>query len=89
MIPRHRPEQSFADHQAEVANWLGCSVEAMNADHDLTHLTLCHWLSVTSHAMREAEGANLTPEEAELAAIEEEAVLHVQRFAVRSGASVP
>jgi hypothetical protein len=71
--PRAFPDQSFDDHQAEMAKWMGCSVERMNADHDRLHLALCRWLGVP-HTDSGAE---------------EEAVLAVQRFMYEAGAIVP
>lgn len=79
MIPRQRPGQSFDDHQAEVAAWMGCSVGEMNAAHDPMHRSLCAWLGVPSHSLACAAGDD---HDARLAGLEEEAVLHVQRLAV-------
>lgn len=67
---------SFEQHQQEMANWLGASdVKEMNAFHDNLHEALAEWLAIPSYA--------LMPEETkpqELAALEEVAVLHLQRF---------
>lgn len=81
----------FATHQRETAALLGYGddVDAMNADHDPLHRALCRWLGVTSHAMRDAAGEQMTPEEHTLAALEEDAVLKVQKFMRACGAAVP
>ena len=73
---------TFAEHQADTAQRLGYGddVEAMNRDHDPLHRALCAWLGVPSLAMRMAAGLDLTEAEAALAALEEDAVLAVQRF---------
>lgn len=86
MIPARRPFQSFDDHQAEVAAWMGCDVNTMNRDHDPLHHALCDWLGVESEAMKDAAGE---PHDAELAGIEEEAVLMAQRLMVRGGGRMP
>lgn len=87
--PRHRPFQSFEEHQAEMATWLGTTVDEMNRSHDRWHVSLAKWLGATSHALRMAAGAPLSREEAELAGLEEDAVLSVQRYARRAGVEVP
>lgn len=80
----------FAQHQAATARWMGYpDADAMNAAHDPLHRSLCRWLGVTSHAMREAAGESLTREEQTLANMEEDAVMHLQRFIVHAGARVP
>jgi hypothetical protein len=80
----------FDRHQAATARWMGYpNAAAMNRDHDALHRALCAWLGVTSHAIRDAAGVPLTREEATLAALEEDAVLHVQRFMRHAGAGVP
>ncbi len=78
MIPARRPDQSFEDHQREVAGWIGCDVATMNAYHDPTHEALCKWLGVRSHSLACADGA---PHDPEAAWREEAAVLAVQRLA--------
>lgn len=77
--PSEPPKQgslTFEQHQEEMAKWLGASnVWNMNNYHDLLHRELCKWLGFPSYA--------LMPEETkpqELAALEEVAVLHLQRF---------
>ena len=80
MIPSRRDGQSFDDHQTEVAAWLGCSVENMNRDHDALHEELCGAFGVESQALRDARGETLTVDQKRVAALEETAVLHVQRW---------
>lgn len=86
-LPTRQPGESFEDHQAAVARWMGmASAAQMNADHDSLHRSLCRWLGVESHSMLCAEGK---PHDAALAAIEEAAVLHLQRMPCHHGAGVP
>lgn len=82
MIPARRPGQSFDDHQAEVAAWTGCTVEEMNAAHDVTHEALCGWIGVPSHSLACARGEE---HDAEAAWKEEAAVVHVQRLMAHHG----
>lgn len=56
------------------------SVEAMDADHDRVHRQLADALGLPSHSLRAAAGEQLTKAEHDLAACEEAAVLHVQRW---------
>jgi hypothetical protein len=78
---------TFAEHQAETARWMGYpDAAAMNAVHDPLHLALCHWLGIPSHSMACAAGE---AHDAALAAVEESAVLHVQRLAAHHGVGVP
>lgn len=84
MIPRRREGQSFESHQREMAAWVGCTVDEMNAAHDTLHRELTAWLGTQSLALKQAAGEQLTAEEQALADFEEEAVLHVQRFMCRS-----
>jgi hypothetical protein len=86
MIPRRQPDQPFDAHQREVAEWLGCSVEQMNNQHDPLHLALCGWLGVPSEAMKDAAGEL---HGGRLAGLEEQAVLSVQRLAVAHGVEMP
>lgn len=86
-IPSRQLGESFEDHQAKMARWIGvASVAELNRDHDALHRSLCRWLGVESHSMRCAEGK---PYDGTLAALEEQAVLSVQRFMAHSGARVP
>ena len=78
---------TFEQHQAETAAWMGYGdAAAMNAAHDPLHRALCGWLGVPSHSMACAAGE---PHDAELAAYEEAAVLHVQRLMARHRVGVP
>jgi len=89
VIPVRRPGQSFDNYQAEVARWLGCDVFTMNATHDAIHASMCKWLGITSHALREARGERLSVAEADLAETEEFAALAVQRLIIQAGIGVP
>lgn len=71
---------SLADEQAEMAAWLGCSVERMNAHHDALHRWLADRAGLPSYSLLLSEGESLTPDHAAIAAAEEDAVLHVQRY---------
>ena len=84
--PRQQPGQSFDDHQREVAEWIGCSVGRMNRDHDALHASLCAWLGIPSHSLACAAGR---PNDPDLAAMEEGAVMHVQRLLTHHGVGVP
>lgn len=85
--PQQQPGQSFSDHQAETAAWMGyATADDMNADHDALHAAMCKWLGVPSHSLLQAAGE---PHDAHLAWIEENAVLHLQRFMRQIGACVP
>lgn len=86
MIPQRGPGQSFEAHQADVAAWMGCSVEALNAVHDPLHVEFCRWLGVESQALRDARGEALSERERQLASLEEMAVLTTQRLIVAAGA---
>ena len=83
--PTRRPDQSHDDHQREVAAWVGCDVQTLNEDHDPLHAALCAWLQVRSHSLACARGE---PFDREMADIEEEAVLCVQRLAAHHGVAV-
>jgi len=90
MIPRRAASQSHEDHQADMARWMGyLDTAALNRDHDPLHHALAGWLGIPSHAMRQAAGEALTSDEAMLASLEEEAVLHVQRWMNHAGGTVP
>lgn len=89
MIPRQQPGQSFEAHQREVAAWLGTDVATMNRDHDRWHAALCRWLNVESLALGIAQGDGIPIEGHRLANYEEDAVLFLQRFAVKAGIGVP
>lgn len=62
---------------------------AMCQDHDSLHVALCKWLGLgTSFSMLAAVG-KLPDDQKHLAAIEEAAVLAVQRFMKLSGGKLP
>ena len=71
---------SLEDEQQQMAEWLGCSVEQMNARHDKLHCWLAEWAGQPSYSMMVADGKALTDEQRHLAAVEEDAVLAVQRY---------
>ena len=80
----------LAARQAVTARWMGYpDAAAMNAQHDPLHRSLCTWLGVTSHALRDAAGEALTEGERYLAALEEDAVLHLQKFICHARLEVP
>lgn len=91
MIPRRGLGQGFAHHQAQMALWAGYGedVAALNADHDRLHAALCRWLGIDSQSLREAAGEALGPTERLWAALEEDAVLHTQRWLRHAGGKVP
>lgn len=55
-------------------------VQEMDDEHDNLHLTLCVAFHQPSYSMKVKDGAALTPEEEDLARMEEHAVLMVQRW---------
>ena len=64
----------------EVAQWLGTTVERMDAEHDDMHRLLTDLLYVPSYSLRDAAGKTLTPHQRTLAELEEHAVLAVSRW---------
>lgn len=76
----NRPALHMSKEQ--TAAWLGYGddVAAMDASHDKLHASLCAWIGRPSLSLRDAQGVPLSDAERTLAAIEEDAVLHVQRF---------
>ncbi len=77
----------FAARQAATARWMGYpDAAAMNREHDRTHAALCAWVGVPSHSLACARGE---PHDERLAGIEEDAVLHLQRFLAHAGVRVP
>lgn len=66
--------------QAATAEWMGTSVDEMNALHDRLHSALCKWLGVDSYSLRVANGEVLSHAEQPLAWAEEDAALHLRRF---------
>ena len=78
--PRHIPGQTFEEHQRDMADWMGCSVEEMNDFRDGLHAELCQWMGATSYSLLMAQGVELSPSRKALADLEENAVLHTQRW---------
>lgn len=77
----------FEQQQDATARWMGYpDAAAMNADHDRVHGALCAWLGVTSHSLACARGEPFDPE---LAGIEEDAVLRLQRLMAYHKVGVP
>jgi hypothetical protein len=77
----------FDQHQATTAEWMGYpDAAAMNAVHDALHCALCDWLGIKSHSMADAAGEPFDPK---LSAVEESAVLHVQRLMAHHGIGLP
>lgn len=70
--------------QAITAAWMGYTgpdaVDRMNMHHDVIHGWLCMSLGVPSYALADGRGEPLTDDQRRLAALEEVAVLHVQRL---------
>ncbi len=87
--PRQKPGQSLDQHQAEMARWMGVSVETMNRAHDPLHRALCAMLDLPSQSMRQAAGEDMTAKDYHLASLEEQAVLNVQRFMHQAGGKLP
>lgn len=87
--PRQKPGQSLDQHQAEMARWMGVSVETMNRVHDPRHHALCAMLGLPSQSMRQAAGEDMTAKDYHLASLEEQAVLNVQRFMHQAGGKLP
>lgn len=76
-------ELTFADlvdEQVAIAEWMGCSVERMNAHHDQLHAWLSARAGLPSFSLKQSRSEQLTPDEAAIAAAEEDAVLHLQRY---------
>jgi hypothetical protein len=78
-----RPARRYT--QEETAAWMGVDVATMNLAHDCLHHALCDAFKVRSQAMRQAAGEPLFPAEQHLADLEENAVLHVQRWLHAAG----
>lgn len=77
----------FEQQQEAMARWMGYpDAAAMNQAHDAAHEALCRWLGVPSHSLACARGEPFDPE---LAGIEEDAVLRLQRFMAHHKVGVP
>lgn len=65
----------------------GADVLSMTREHDPLHARLCDWLGLPdSYSLRRAVGLDADPT---MAALEEDAVLAVQRFMRRAGVALP
>jgi hypothetical protein len=73
---------SLVDEQAAMAEWMGCSVERMNAHHDRLHRWIAERVGHPSYSLLFSEGRILAPEESAVAAAEEDAVLYLQRYII-------
>lgn len=79
--PLRREGQSLAQHQAEMAAWMGyADADEMNDEHDPLHAALCLWAGVPSFSLMSAQGVALNKPRKRLASLEEAAVLHLQRW---------
>lgn len=84
-----RPHDSDEYRATAARLGYGGDTLAMCREHDPLHALLCDWLGLPeSYALRDAAGT-LDEAERELAAIEEEAVLAVQRLMRRGGGRLP
>ena len=64
-----------------MARWMGyANAQEMNEQHDPLHAALCDWAGVTSYSLLEAQGVALTAKQQRFARLEEEVVLHAQRW---------
>lgn len=68
--------------QRQTAAELGCSVERMNREHDLTHSLLAAWLGLGQSPTLYGVAVG---EKYPLHDLEEAAVLAIQRFAIAAG----
>jgi hypothetical protein len=82
IFPAHELKPGFVDDQAAMARWMGCSVETMNMDHDRLHELLADLVDMPSLSLQIARGESLSKEETALASLEEDAVLHLQKYVI-------
>jgi hypothetical protein len=66
----------------------GKDLAGMNRDHDPLHARIAETFGVTSWSLRAASGAELNPDQAALALMEEVAVLCLQRYLRHAGAEI-
>lgn len=72
------PQDSMGQRQTAKALGYGLDLAAMTRDHDTLHAAIAAWVGLPeSAALRQAAGGSPDPE---LAAMEEDAVLAVQRY---------
>lgn len=68
-------------NEEELAQWMGYdSVEEMDEDHNLTHEAICEQLGVRSYSLAVRDGLTLNDEQYRIAAMEEQAIIHIQRW---------
>lgn len=80
-FPQH--ELTYADlvdEQTAMAEWMGCSVDQMNAHHDDLHRWLAARAGLPSYSLKWSAGDQLTPDQNAVAAAEEDAVLEIQKY---------
>jgi hypothetical protein len=82
IFPAYELKADLGNEQEAMAKWMGCSVETMNMDHDKLHQMLADLLRLPSLSLIIAKGKRLSQEETALACLEEDAVLHLQRYIV-------
>lgn len=82
VFPSWELKARIGDEQAAMAKWMGCSVETMNIDHDRLHELLADLVELPSLSLVIARGKRLNEEETALAYLEEDAVLHLQRYLI-------
>lgn len=87
--PRQQPGQTMDAHKADMARWMGTTVEQMDHVHDRLHRAICAMLGLTSQSLRQAAGEEMTARDYHLASIEEEAILFCQRFLHQAGGKLP
>lgn len=81
---------TFDQHQEAVARWMGYdSAEEMNLDHDTLHQMVARQFNVYSFALAKSRGGTLDAEQEFLAALEEDAILHLQRYLTHARRGVP
>jgi len=75
------PENTDAYRKTAFDHGYGDDTLALCREHELLHLALCHWLGIPSPVMEAMRNAPAEMPGAEIRALEETAVLAVQRFA--------
>lgn len=90
LVVEGRPHDTNAYRATAASLGYGEGPEAalrMAQHHDALHAALCAWLGISeSFSLRQAAGLPVDPE---LAAIEENAVMALQRLMVRGGGRMP
>lgn len=81
---------TFDQHQEAIARWMGYdSAEEMNQEHDELHKGISAYFELPSYALSKARGTKLNEAQAFLAALEEDAILHLQRYLTHARRGVP